>query len=202
MLVIGLTGGIGSGKTQVSNWFAEQGINIIDADILAREVVAKGSDGLKKLTAKFGDWVLDDQGELNRAAMRDYVFNNPIALSELEQIMHPAIRQRAQELLEISTSPYTIIAAPLLLEAAEAGLATLCQRILVVDVTEAIQLQRASYRDAQQQANIKKIMANQLSRHERLSKATDVIDNNGTLEQLYPQLEVLHQHYLTLAHIY
>lgn len=199
MLVVGLTGGIGSGKTQVSDWFAQQGICIIDADVLARDVVAKGSQCLNQIAEKFGRWVIDEHGELNRPAMREFVFNNPNALSDLEKITHPAIRQRANYLLEQSTSLYTIVSAPLLLESSNAGLLSLCQRILVVDVSEAIQLQRASQRDEQTLENIQKIMANQLSREARLQKADDVIDNNGSLEQLYEQLPPLHQKYLALA---
>lgn len=199
MLVIGVTGGIGSGKTQVSDWFASQGICVIDADVLARDVVAKGSIGLKKIVEKFGDWVLDDNGELNRSAMREYVFNRPQALMDLEQITHPFIRQQAKNLLQQATSPYVILVAPLLLEASEAGLVNLCQRVLVVDVDEATQLERASHRDGQTLEKINKIMANQLSREQRLQQADDVVNNNGSLEHLYQQLLQLHQIYLRLA---
>lgn len=199
MLVIGLTGGIGSGKTQVSDWFAKQGIFVIDADVLARDVVAQGSKGLKQIIEKFGDWVLDSNGEMNRSAMREHVFNRPQALMDLEQITHPLIRQRAKQLLEQANSPYVVIVAPLLLEASEAGLVNLCQRVLVVDVDEAIQRKRASYRDGQTAEKIDKIMANQLSREQRLQKADDVVDNSGTLEALYQQLMPLHQKYLTMS---
>lgn len=199
MLVIGLTGGIGSGKTQVSDWFAKRDIFVIDADVLAREVVTKGSKGLKQIVEKFGDWVLDSNGEMNRSAMREHVFNRPQALMDLEQITHPLIRQQAKHLLEQANSPYVIIVAPLLLEASEAGLVNLCQRVLVVDVDEATQRERASSRDGQTAEKIDKIMANQLSREQRQQKADDVVNNSGSLEALYEQLEALHQDYLMMA---
>lgn len=199
MFVVGLTGGIGSGKTQVSNWFASRGIDIIDADVIAHEVVKAGSPTLAKIVKKFGDWVLDPAGELNRRAMREYVFGKPQALMDLEQITHPAIHQQAKEQLALSRSPYIILVAPLLLEASEAGLVHLCHRILVVDSREELQLERASQRDGQNRQRIENIMANQLKRHERIAQAHDVVENNYSLEDLYLQLEPLHQQYLALA---
>lgn len=199
MLVVGLTGGIGSGKSQASQWFEAQGITVVDADVVSREVVEKGSPTLAKIVVKFGDWVLDSQGELNRRALREHVFAHPQALIDLEQITHPAIRQRVKDLLAESTSPYTLLVAPLLLEGSEAGLVQLCQRILVVDTTPELQLQRASSRDGQSQANIEHIMANQLSREARLAKADDIITNTGSLDELYAQLETLHRQYLSMA---
>lgn len=202
MFVVGLTGGIGSGKTQASDWFAKQGITIIDADVIAREVVQAGSPTLQKIVDKFGDWVLDDSnngGEMNRRAMREYVFGRPQALMDLEQITHPAIRETAKEYLENAKSAYVIIVAPLLLEGSEAGLVNLCNRILVIDTSEALQLARASQRDGQTKERIEHIMANQLSRQERLSKADDVVENVGSLEDLYQQLKPLHEQYLKMA---
>ena len=198
-LVVGLTGGIGSGKSAASAWFAEQGIDIIDADVIAHETVAKGSDTLRKIQKKFGDWVLNGDGSMNRAAVRTHVFTNPEALIELEAITHPAIRETAKAQLEASTSPYVILSAPLLIEAAEAGLANLCQRILVMDATEDTQLARASQRDDQSIQKIKAIMTNQLSREERNRHADNVILNESDLASLYLQLEPLHQEYLMLA---
>jgi dephospho-CoA kinase len=198
-LVVGLTGGIGSGKSAASAWFAEQGINIIDADVIAHETVAKGSATLQKIQKKFGDWVLNGDGSMDRAAVRTHVFANPEALIELEAITHPAIREKAKAQLDASTSPYIILSAPLLIEAAEAGLANLCQRILVMDATEDTQLARASQRDDQSIQKIKAIMTNQLSREERNRHADNVILNESDLASLYLQLEPLHQEYLTLA---
>jgi len=198
-LVIGLTGGIGSGKSAASDWFAEQGIDIIDADVIAHQVVAKGSSTLRKIQKKFGNWVLNDNGEMNRAAVRTHVFTHPEALIELEAITHPAIRETAKLQLAASTSPYVVLSAPLLIEAAEAGLANLCQRILVMDAAVDTQLARASQRDEQSVQKIKAIMVNQLSREERNQHADDVVLNDGNLSDLYLKLEPLHQSYLTLA---
>ncbi|WP_352309757.1 dephospho-CoA kinase [Psychrobacter sp. W2-37-MNA-CIBAN-0211] len=198
-LVIGLTGGIGSGKSAASDWFAEQGIDIIDADVIAHQVVAKGSSTLRKIQKKFGNWVLNDNGEMDRAAVRTHVFTHPEALIELEAITHPAIRETAKLQLAASTSPYVVLSAPLLIEAAEAGLANLCQRILVMDAAVDTQLARASQRDEQSVQKIKAIMVNQLSREERNQHADDVVLNEGNLADLYLKLEPLHQSYLTLA---
>ena len=198
-LVVGLTGGIGSGKSAASDWFAQQGIDIIDADVIAHEVVAKGSATLRKIKRKFGDWVLNSDGDMDRAAVRTHVFTYPEALIELEAITHPAIREAAKAQLVESTSPYIVLSAPLLIEGAEAGLANLCQRILVIDATEDTQLARASQRDAQSVQKIKAIMLNQLSREERNSHADDVVLNEGDLAALYVQLAPLHQDYLKLA---
>lgn len=197
--IVGLTGGIGSGKSAASKWFAEQGIAIVDADVIAHDVVAAGSPTLNKIVKKFGDWVLTASGEMDRAAMRSHVFSNPAALVNLESITHPAIRQRAQELLAHANSDYVILSAPLLLEAAEAGLANLCQRILVIDAPEQLQLERASQRDDQSVPKIKAIMQNQLTREARTSQAHDVVLNDGSLEALYEALTPLHQQYLELA---
>ena len=198
-LVVGLTGGIGSGKSAASAWFAEQGIDIIDADVIAHEIVVRGSSTLRKIQRKFGDWVLNDDGSMNRAAVRTYVFTHPEALLDLEAITHPAIRETAKAQLANSTSPYVVLSAPLLIEGAEAGLANLCQRILVMDATEETQLARASRRDEQSVQKIKAIMTNQLSREERNRHADHVILNESNLASLYVKLEPLHQEYLTLA---
>ena len=198
-LVVGLTGGIGSGKSAASAWFAEQGIDIIDADVIAHEIVAKGSTTLHKIQKKFGDWVLNGDGSMDRVAVRTHVFSHPEALIELEAITHPAIREAAKTQLATSTSPYVILSAPLLIEAAEAGLANLCQRILVMDATEETQIARASQRDEQSIQKIKAIMVNQLSREERNRHADDVVLNESDLAALYVQLAPLHQEYLKLA---
>ena len=198
-LVVGLTGGIGSGKSAASDWFAEQGVDIIDADVIAHAVVAKGNPTLRKIQRKLGDWVINAEGHMDRAAVRTHVFANPAALIELEEITHPAIREAAKIKLAASTTPYVILSAPLLIEAAEAGLANLCQRILVIDANEDTQLERASLRDEQSMVKIKAIMANQLDRNERNSHADDLVINEADLAALHQQLEPLHQNYLTLA---
>ncbi len=201
-LVVGLTGGIGSGKSAATEWFFKQGIDIIDADVIAHEVMTKGSKTLKKLQRKFGDWVIQDNGEMDRAAVRSLVFSSPDALMELEAITHPAIREAAKAKLAQSTSEYVILSAPLLIEGAEAGLANLCQRILVIDATEATQLERASRRDAQSISRIKAVMANQLSREERNRHADDVVVNDGDLTAFYDKLAPLHELYLQQAKLF
>lgn len=199
MFVLGLTGGIGSGKSKVSEWFTKQGVVVVDADVLARQVVAAGSKTLRQIVTKFGDWVLTAEGELDRRAMREYIFARPQALMDLEQITHPAIRHAAKQQVAAATSPYVVLVAPLLLEASEAGLANLCQRVLVIDSREDLQVARASTRDGQTVASIERIMANQLSREARLAQADDVVTNNASLAELYAQLEPLHQRYLAMA---
>ncbi len=198
-LIVGLTGGIGSGKSATSAWFATQGIDVIDADVIAHDVVAKGSTTLRNIQKKFGDWVINAAEEMDRAAVREHVFTHPAALVELEAITHPAIREAAKIQLAASTSDYVILSAPLLIEGAEAGLANLCQRILVVDATEDTQIARASLRDDQSMIKIKAIMANQLNRDERNQHADDLVTNENDLAALHRQLEPLHQNYLILA---
>lgn len=198
-LIIGLTGGIGSGKTLASDWFIEQGIFVVDADVIAHEVVGKGSPILMQIQQKFGDWVLNEQQQLDRQAMRDYVFKNANALRTLESIVHPAIREQAKQQLANAQSDYVILSAPLLLEANEAGLVSLCQRVLVIDAPEALQLDRASSRDGQSVEKIKAVMQNQLPRSQRLARADDVALNDGSKAHLYQQLQLLHHQYLQMA---
>ena len=194
--IIGLTGGIGSGKTAVSDWFAAKGIDVVDADVVGHQIMKKGSPALQKLVEAFGDWVLDENGEMNRRAVRDHVFENDKALLTLESITHPAIRQEIKNQLSKVKSAYAILSAPLLFESYEAGLVSLCDRVLVVDASEETQLKRASSRDTQSVEKIKAIMANQLSRKARVEQADDVVCNNGDLAQLHEQLEPLHENYL------
>lgn len=199
MLIVGLTGGIGSGKTAASNWFASQGVDVIDADVVARDIVAVGMPALRAIQEAFGEWVISPSGELNRAALREHIFNSASARETLETITHPAIREQINGLLAQCQSAYSILVAPLLLEGGKAGLSKPCHRILVVDIPEQLQLERASRRDKQNLAQIKRIMQAQMSRQERLSAADDVVDNAKDLDYLYDQLAVLHQKYLQLA---
>ncbi|PIE47887.1 MAG: dephospho-CoA kinase [Gammaproteobacteria bacterium] len=201
-LVIGLTGGIGSGKTAATDWFAEQGIEIIDADVIAHQIVTKGSPTLKKIAETFGMQVLTKEGELNRQAMRKLVFDSKHAtknLAKLEAITHPAIREQAKAELEQAGSPYVIISAPLLLESQEAGLASLCKRIVLIDVPEKLQLERASKRDGLTEEKIKAVMTKQLSRQARLAQVDDIVTNDGTLAELYAKLHSLHEQYLEMV---
>ncbi|TKB51283.1 dephospho-CoA kinase [Ferrimonas sediminicola] len=195
-LLIGLTGGIGSGKSTVADLFAKRGIELIDADLIAREVVAPGSDGLKAIVDHFGDQVLSDGGGLDRAALRRRVFNQPEELRWLNSLIHPLVRARMIERGRAATSPYALLVIPLLVEN---GLQSLVERVLVVDLPEEEQLRRTMSRDHNDQALVEKIMANQASRAQRLAAADDRIDNGGNLADLNTQVEQLHQHYLTLA---
>lgn len=195
-LLIGLTGGIGSGKSTVVARFHELGANYVDADIVAREVVAPGTDCLAAITTKFGTSFLQQDGQLDRAALRQRIFQDAAAKQWLEALLHPAIRQAMIAQLAASQSPYTLLVAPLLLEN---GLNKLVQRILVVDVTTETQLRRAMQRDSNSEAQIKAIMSAQFSREQRLALADDVIDNNGQPSDLLPQIQYLNEKYLELS---
>ncbi len=203
--VIGLTGGIGSGKTAVSDYFATLDITIIDADVIAHALTAKGSPVLDILKAKFGDWVVDNQGNYDRVAMRAYIFDKPNELATLNAIIHPLIFDKITQQLQASNSPYTILSVPLLLEGRHKSpsLLSLCHHLLVVDVPTDLQLQRASLRDTTTPSQIQAIINRQISRDERLSLAktlgADVVDNTGTLDELHSKLAPLHEDYLAMA---
>lgn len=195
-LIVGLTGGIGSGKTAATDLFAEQGIDIVDADIVARQVVTPGAPALESIKAEFGDEYIDGEGLLNRAKLRALVFSDESAKQKLNAIMQPAIRTELLDQLTQAKSRYVILSAPLLLEN---GLESYCQRVLVVDVPEALQVQRATNRDSVNEEQIKSIISSQIDRPTRLTKADDVIDNSGSLSELKIQVNQLHKKYLTLA---
>lgn len=198
--VVGLTGGIGSGKSTIAKLFAELGVPVIDADIVARQVVEKGSPLLQQIVAHFGTEILLENGKLNRAALREKVFNHETEKQWLNQLLHPAIRTEMLNQLAQQRTLYCIFMVPLLIEN---KLTALCQRVLVVDVSEQTQLTRASQRDNNQLALIKNIMQSQVSRSERLQHADDVINNDADLSESLPQLKQkvldLHHHYLQLA---
>jgi len=199
MLIIGLTGGIGSGKTAASDWFAMQGITVVDADVVAREVVAVGQPALIEIQQTFGEWALLSDGTLNRAALRQHVFDHPEDRKKLEQITHARIYASMSTQLRAATSPYVILVSPLLLESGKAGMASLCQRILVVDVPETIQRERAGARDGQTPESIDRIIAVQIARQDRLALADDIVVNDGELLHLYAQLQIIHQSYLKMS---
>lgn len=199
--IIGLTGGIGSGKTAVSDHFATLGIDVIDADVISHTITAKGSPVLDELAHAFGADILTD-GVLNRTYLRELVFADPAKLATLNAITHPAIRTQIKHELDHASSPYAILSAPLLLESIQGddkGLTALCDRILVVDVPIELQIQRASRRDGQSDKDILAIIDKQIRRDIRLSYANDVIDNTGSLANLYRQINALHQTYLATA---
>lgn len=195
-LVIGLTGGIGSGKTMATNHFASLGITIVDADLASRVVVEPGKPALQEIAGRFGHDMLLQNGTLNRAALRNIVFADPDARTDLERITHPRIAEEIARQLVASTSPYTILVSPLLFESGQHRFA---QRTALVDTTEALQQERAVQRDGVSEAQIKAIMAVQMSREERLKRADDVLLNDGDLAHLHKAVESLHQRYLALA---
>lgn len=195
-LIVGLTGGIGSGKSAASQWFETQGINVVDADIVAREIVEKGQPALAQIQSAFGDWVLLESGELNRKALREHIFQHPFARQQLEEITHPAIRQSIIVQLEQANSPYVILVSPLLFETNQH---LLTQRTLLIDASIELQIQRASQRDGQSVEQIENIIQAQMPRDRKLDLADDIAINDGHLEHLYTQLQKLHLHYLELS---
>jgi len=195
-MIVGLTGGIGSGKSEVSRRFEKLGVDIIDADVVAREVVALGSPSLKAIEKHFGLDILKQDGALDRQKLRELIFANPSEKIWLENLLHPVIRDETIKQLSQSKSPYVILASPLLLETSQHELV---DRILVVDADEELQLARASLRDENNSEQIKKIMATQLSRTIRRAKADDIIENHGDLSELELQVLQLHTRYLALS---
>jgi len=196
MFVVGLTGGIGSGKTLVGESFSQLGVEVINADIAARKVVEKGSPALVQIAHHFGKECLQEDGCLDRAFLREQIFNNAEERRWLESILHPRIREWIQLALSHATGPYAILETPLLLETNQHQLT---DHILVVDVPESLQVARASERDNNNQKQIRAIIKAQIPRQERLSRADDILDNSGTIDQLTAQVAKLHRKYLALA---
>ncbi len=196
MLVIGLTGGIGSGKSTVAHLFQEKGITVIDTDQLSRDLTQPEQPALKKIIAHFGESILLPDQTLNRAALRKIIFSNPVEKKWLEDVLHPLIREKTNTLIKETSSPYCIVAIPLLFETKRNPL---IQRILVVDANEKTQIDRTAARDHMTESEIKTMMKTQMAREARLAKADDIIDNNGTLSALSMQVEKWHQHYLRMV---
>jgi len=194
--VLGLTGGIGSGKSAASQWFEAQGITVVDADVVAREVVEIGQPALTQIQQAFGDWVLLADGSLNRRALREYIFRSPEARKTLESITHPAIRTSIIQQLYAAQSPYAILVSPLLFETNQHELT---QHTLLIDATIELQIERASQRDGQNIEQIRNIIAAQMSREQKQAMADDIVLNDGHLDHLYTHLKPLHQKYLNMA---
>lgn len=191
--IIGLTGGIGSGKTTAANFFAELGVTVIDADVIAREVVTPGSNTLKKIIAHFGSEIADSSGALQRSKLREIIFNDVNAREWLENLLHPLILQEIHRQAEKTHASYCIAVIPLLLEKnAHEGI----DRILVIDAPEDLQIERAKQRDDLSETQVKNILATQLSRAQRLTKADDVILNDNDLKSLKQKIKALHIEYL------
>ena len=196
-LVIGLTGGIASGKTTVANMFRDQfGIEIVDADVIARRVVEKGSIGLEAIHQHFGDGILTAEGELNRAELRTRIFANEEEKTWVNQLLHPMIRQQMEQDLQRVTSPYALLVVPLL---TENNLQHMADRVLVVDVDEETQIERTMSRDKVPMEQAKSILAAQASREQRLAIADDVIKNDAKNQKLLPQITELHKKYLAIS---
>lgn len=196
MLTVALTGGIGSGKSTVADRFARLGVPIIDADVLARELTAPGEPALEEIGAAFGPAVIQPDGGLDRAALRRTVFADATARRLLEAILHPRIRARMLAWLREVQAPYALLVIPLLFETGQTDLA---DRILVVDLPEDEQVRRVQTRSGLDEAEIRRILATQATRAERLAGADDRIDNSGGLAALEDQVERLHRRYLGLA---
>ena len=196
MLIIGLTGGIGSGKSAVSDKFKSLGITVVDADVAARTVVEPGQPALAEIERHFGSNILNQAGVLDRAQLREIMASDSEERVWLESVLHPKIGEQIAKELNESTSPYTIYVAPLLLET---NSQKMCSRVLVVDVPKEIQIQRTAERDKVSEIQIEKIVAVQMEREERLEKADDVLVNTGTIKELEEQVVKLHQKYLEMG---
>jgi dephospho-CoA kinase len=197
-LRIGLTGGIASGKSTVAQRFTDLGVPVIDADVAARAVVASGTPGLARVIERFGPGVLAQNGELDRRALRDLIFSNPGARRDLETILHPLIRADMKRSADQAVGPYVVMAIPLLIEG---GPSDRVDRILVIDVDEAVQLRRVMERDGSTAEQARAILASQASRSARLAAADDVLQNSGTVTDLRQAVDRLHERYLRLAEI-
>lgn len=195
-LVVGVTGGIGSGKSEVTRRFEQLGITVVDADIAARTIVEPGGSALAAIAQHFGDAVILDDGNLNRAALRRKVFADESERHWLERLTHPLIGEEIRQQLAAARDPYSILSSPLLLETRQKELVD-C--VVVVDVPEAVQLERATLRDANSEEQIRRIMAAQMGRDQRLELADIVIDNSQPLAELDGLVSELHKEFLFRA---
>ena len=193
--ILGLTGGIGSGKSAVAQGFIERGVHVVDADHAARWVVEPGRPALAKIVEHFGTGVLQANGELDRAALRKLIFAAPEQRRWLESLLHPLILQEIHQYLARAESPYAILVSPLLVES---GQHRMTQRVLVVDAPEHLQLSRSMSRDGASEEQIRAILKAQSDREERLSHAHDVLVNDRDMAWLQQEVERLHHFYLTL----
>ena len=201
-MIVGLTGGIGSGKTTIANLFEQEfSIDIVDADIVAREVVEPGTPGLLAIHSHFGNDILTPQGTLNRTKLRECIFSKPEEKQWINNLLHPLIRQRIDLLLSQTTSPYALLVVPLLIEN---GWHKTIDRLLVIDVSPETQVKRTCQRDQVSEKQVRAILTAQASREERLALADDVINNDSALnqqrkQQLLSQITELHKKYLALT---
>lgn len=195
--VVGLTGGIASGKTTVANLFQGHfGIEIVDADVIAREVVEPGSEGLSKIVEHFGSDILSTDGSLDRSQLRSRIFENENEKLWLNDLLHPMIRQKMKQNLALVQSPYALLVVPLLVEN---NLQSMADTVLVVDVERDTQISRTMNRDGVAKAQVESILSSQASRDERLAHADHVVDNNQADSDLLSQVTQLHQQFMSLS---
>ena len=194
--ILGLTGGIGAGKTLVSNHLASLGIDIVDADMIAREVVAIGSEGLDKIVTRFGQDILLSDGALDRAKLREIIFSDIEHKTWLNNLLHPLIRQSITSQLANATSPYVVLSAPLLFEN---QLDVLCHHTLLVDVPVEVQITRTSARDTVSKEQVKSIIAAQMPREEKRQSADSILNNYRDIDTVLAELEEFHETFLKLA---
>jgi dephospho-CoA kinase len=196
-LRIGLTGGIASGKSTVTQRFAELGVPVIDADVASRNVVEPGTPGLAQVVQRFGPQVLDAAGHLNRPTLRALIFNDSSLRQALDAILHPLIRADMERAALHAKGPYVVMAIPLLVEGGNAG--NQVDRVLVVDADETLQIQRLRARDGSSEEQARAILASQASRAARLAVADEVLLNTGTVAELRQAVDRVHEQYLQLA---
>jgi dephospho-CoA kinase len=196
-LRIGLTGGIASGKSTVTQRFTELGVPVIDADVASRIVVEPGKPGLEQIVRRFGAEVLDFNGNLDRRALRALIFSDPASRQALDAILHPLIGAEMEHQAATATGPYLVMAIPLLVEGGRAR--ERVDRVLVVDADEAVQLQRVQARDGSSADQARSILASQASREARRTVADDILNNSGTVADLRQAVDRLHEKYLHLA---
>ncbi len=195
--IVGVTGGIGSGKSTVAELFAKLGAGVVDTDAISRQLTAPGGGAIQAIREKFGEAFINDDGSMNRTAMRDHVFNHPPARKQLESILHGRIRDAVHAALEAATQPYVLLVVPLLIEVG--SYRPLLSRVLVVDCDEEHQVSRASARRDMTPEAVRAIMAAQTDRKTRLRVADDVIENNGDLASLESVVRTLDRQYRTMA---
>lgn len=195
--LVGLTGGIGSGKSAASSLFESLGAAVVDTDVIAHELTAPGGAAIESIRNAFGDEVIDARGALDRAAMRRKVFADASAKARLEAILHPMIRAEADRRSAAARAPYVVLVVPLLVESG--GYRSRVRRVAVVDCPEEVQVARVMTRSGLSAEEARAIMSAQASREQRLAVADDVIDNGGDLAALRPQVEALHRRYLEMA---
>lgn len=196
MLRVGITGGIGSGKTSVANSFAKLGIPVVDSDVIARSLLEPGEDAYKRVVREFGESILESSKSINRSKLRDLVFSNKNNRERIENILHPEVRKKILSDINKLESPYCIIVIPLLVEA---GFLDLVDRVLVVDADESVRIARVMERDNISRQDVKKIIDSQATNQARLDIADDIINNNDSKKAIAQQVNELHNKYLLLS---